>query len=220
MSLEVDNGSSNSRIYLSIVRGKLTQRVDPNTEGAKSRFTEKGERKEIWEKVFKAAEGKVVALNTKDSDFGLQAIIALEDTNEEGEPIEYHIQFPMLTQGGSVGRYATTFIKHLPNIDFEKPLRVAPYSFADKENPEKTITGFSLGQGGNKISPFFTSEAPNGMPAPKERNLPGGKKVLDWADVTEFLLKIWEEHSQSLAALRVAPEAEAQPETQEDGLPF
>jgi hypothetical protein len=194
--VEVEAGSS---IYLSIVKGQFTQRFAEGTPGTTERTTAGDNPKKVWEKIYKSASGIVTALKTKEGDYGTQAIVVLTTQDENGEDVNINVQFPMLTASNSVGRYATTIIKHLPNINFDKELKIQPYSFPDSKDSSKTISGFSLFQDGEKVTPFYTLEEPNGMPEATSKKGPGGKVMWNWTAVTEFLLEAWEGQANVLA---------------------
>lgn len=143
--------------FLSIVGGQIVMRVEPNTKDARKRISEKNG-KEMWELVFSQLTGKVTKHEIQDSEFGeqLKLTVTLPTTL-------YILTIPVES------RYFDAYAKTFRNLDYAREVRFAPYSFKDKADPSKTISGMNILQedfteGWKKMDWFFTRDTPNGMP--------------------------------------------------------
>lgn len=164
--------------FLSISDGKIVRRHEAEVKGKTvSRVNKLG--KTVHEEKFDDIEGII-------SDLRLRT-----DTSGQGYGDQYVIQ---ITDGSDVysinvqqnSRYATSFLKCLPNLDLSTPVRLMPWSMQDKKNPAKNITGITLWQGKEKILPAYTKEDPNGLPEMKKVKLKG-KDTWDSYEMDEFL---------------------------------
>jgi len=173
--------------FLSISEGKIVRRHDSEIKGKTiSRVNKLG--KTVHEEKFDDIEGIISGLKLK------------ADTSGQGYGDQYVIQ---ITDGSDVyninvqqsSRYATSFLKCLPNIDLSKSVRLMPWSMQDKTNAAKNITGVTMWQDGVKIQPAYTKEEPNGLPEMKKVKLKG-KDTWDSYEMEEFLkvmaLKLFE----------------------------
>lgn len=133
-----------SKIYLSIVKGNLVQKVEEGAEGARKRVYEKsdGSSGEKWELTYKSVSGYLSNLTFKDSEFGEKFVIELTDGEEK-----YQIKFP------SSGSYFADFGKKISDIHLDLPITINPYDFTTKEGKKKT--GLFILQEGQKLTSTF-----------------------------------------------------------------
>ena len=80
--------SNNDNVYLYIYKGKITQKVDADTGGAKSRTNKKGN--VVNEINFKSVVGRLISFTFKDSEYGEQFSIGMQDGSEY-----FSIQIPV-----------------------------------------------------------------------------------------------------------------------------
>jgi hypothetical protein len=182
--------------FLSISEGKIVRRHETEVKGKTvSRVNKLG--KTVHEEKFDDIEGIISSLKLK------------ADTSGQGYGDQYVIQ---ITDGSDVyninvqqsSRYATAFLKCLPNVDLSKPVRLMPWSMQDKNNASKNITGITMWQDGVKIQPAYTKEDPNGLPEMKKVKLKG-KDTWDSYEMDEFLkvmaLRLFESKAEKTPAM-------------------
>ena len=160
-------------IYLSVADGNLVRQHKQATERTTERITKTG--KLVYEERFKDLTAKLVNIDTKENDYGKQWQVTFTD---EGET--YIVSLPFSS------RYASSFLKALPNADLSKELRFMPWAMKDKNDATKTITGITLYQDGEKIAPAYTKEDPNGLPQMTKIKVKG-KEQWDDSDMMLFL---------------------------------
>lgn len=126
--------------------GKLHQTVSADTPGAKLRKyeTSDGKTGEKYELVADSIEGLIDNVSIYEGDFGKNILIAfkLEEEQEESEKVIVSLNV--------ASNFGEQFMEKLPNIDEEKEIRLAPYSFLD-EKTGKPKRGLTLEQGGQKL---------------------------------------------------------------------
>lgn len=169
--------------------GTLRLSVDKDTEGAKHREyeTSDGRKGEKWELIFKALEGTISNIQIYEGDYGKNLMVTLA----------YDGGADTISIGTSTP-FGEDFLKKLPNIDLEKPIHFAPYSFTDDKG--KIRKGVTIKQDGVKVENFFYDSE-------KKKNLhkfpePEGDTATydsdDWkvhfTKVRKFLLAYAEEH--------------------------
>lgn len=125
--------------YLRIVGGKLVQKVDQKTEGARYREYElaNGEKGSKYELVYMNWEGRIIGITFKENDYGEECIIALDDVN-----IVLNVS----------SRYFSDFACKLLSGDLKKAFVFHPYEI-ETENGKKS--GISLQQDGQKLKNYF-----------------------------------------------------------------
>lgn len=185
MALEDLGGSKN--IYLSVADGRIVQSFKNETAGATPRITKSG--KQVWEKFYKAVTGVLVKVEKKTNDYGSQWAFNLVD----GET-NYVLNVPYS------GRYGTSILKCLPNINLAVPVSIHPWSMVDKQDATKKITGVSCYQSGKKIEHAFTKDNPNGLPQMRQLKVKG---VPTWDDTQ--MLEFFEELVQKTFAKVPSP---------------
>jgi hypothetical protein len=128
--------------FVSIVGGKIAQKVDKDYPGAEKRIIENkdGTRTEKWEFYYKSWVGKIEGLFFKELPFGEQLFIKFEDVI---------ISVPVASN------QFKTFAERLPNIDLKEQIDFSPYAFVTAEN--KTVKGVGVYQNGSKIDSYYKS---------------------------------------------------------------
>lgn len=129
--------------------GTLRLQVDPGTDGARLRQyeTSDGKKGEKWELIFKGLEGTISNIQTFDGDYGKNLLVT----------IEYDGGADTVSLGTNTA-YGEDFMKKLPNLDLERPIKFVPYCFADDNGKiRKGVTVFQEGHGwtDDKAPNFF-----------------------------------------------------------------
>lgn len=172
------SGGGNAK-FLQIFSGKIAMNVDANTPNAKQRTNKKD--KVVYELHWDYITGKVTKFEIRDTDFGEQLSITITLPTTQ-----YILNIPVES------RYFDAFAKSFRNINFEAEVRFAPYSFKDKNDPNKTISGMNILQealnGWEKVDWYYTKETPNGMPVSPD-NLPKDEFKIHILHVGLFLKK-------------------------------
>ena len=187
-------GGTNT-IYLSVAEGNLVRQHKQATERTTERITKTG--KLVYEERFKDLTAKLVKIDTKENDYGKQWQLSFTD----GE-VTYIVSLPFSS------RYASSFLKALPNVNLYKEVRFMPWAMKDKNDATKTITGITLYQDGNKIAPAYTKEEPNGLPQMTKIKVKG-KEQWDDSDMMLFL----ENMANNIFSVLTATEMEDNDET-------
>ena len=197
MALSKPNGSST--IYLSVADGYLVRSYKEANANTTERVTKTG--KLVYEEKFNDLTALLISGETKENDYGKQWAFKFID---EGVTYIVNISYS--------SRYASSFLKALPNIDLSIPVKFMPWSIIDKNDPLKKITGITCYQNGNKIAPAFTKDNPNGLPEMKQIKVKG-KVTWDDSDMTEFLenmaMKIFASSGNSIAPITTEETEEA-----------
>lgn len=147
--------SDTKKNYYNVNGFMFTKRAADGQEGAVMRKITKrdGSVKEVWEFLFKELNGNIVNIDVKDTDWGKQYEITLDDVGET-----------MCLQVNVESGYGDTFAARLPNVDPDKPVQLLPYSFIPEGETRKK-EGINIFQYGTKVLPFFTKEKPGDMPS-------------------------------------------------------
>lgn len=165
---------TNNVTYLTVVNGKLAQRVKVPTQTSIERTL--SDNKVVHEEIFKAIAGKLVKLDTKTHpEYGDSILIYID---AEGE--RFCVQCPFDSQ------YGTTFLRTLPHVDLSKPMEL---SAGDKEEDGKRRQNIFIKQEGKWLKRAFNKDDKHGMPEPIVRKRKGKKDEWDWSEVVEFLVK-------------------------------
>ncbi len=159
--------------YLSVSDGNLTRQHKQANDRTTERVTKTG--KLVFEERFKDLTGMITNVNTRENDYGKQWQLTFEDGSDT-----YIVSMPYSS------RYASSFLKALPNIDIHKPLRFMPWAMKDKNDVSKTVTGITMYQNDTKIAPAYTRDEPNGLPQ-MEKIKVKGKEQWDDSAMMEFL---------------------------------
>ena len=183
--MALSNLGGTNLTYLSVSDGNLVRQFKTANDRTTERVTKTG--KLVFEERFKDLTGFITNVNTRENDYGKQWQLTFTDGADT-----YIVSMPYSS------RYASSFLKALPNINIEEPLRFMPWAMKDKNDVSKTITGITCYQDGVKIAPAFTKEEPNGLPQMIKIKVKG-KEQWDDSDMTSFLeqtaLKIFAKHN-------------------------
>jgi hypothetical protein len=165
-------GGANT-IYLSVADGNLVRQHKQANERTSERLTKTG--KLVFEERFKDLVAKLDNIQTRTNDYGTQWQLFFSDADGN-----YVVSLPYSS------RYASSFLKALPNIDISKEIKFMPWAMKDKMDATKTITGITLYQDGQKIAPYYTKEDPKGLPQMVKIKVKG-KEQWDDSDMMQFL---------------------------------
>lgn len=171
--MALSNLGGTNLTYLSVSDGNLVRQHKTANDRTTERVTKTG--KLVFEERFKDLTGMITNVNTRENDYGKQWQLTFTDG-----PDTYIVSMPFSS------RYASSFLKAVPNVDATKPLRFMPWAMKDKNDVSKTITGVTMYQDGNKIPPAFTRDEPNGLPQ-MEKIKVKGKEQWDDSAMMEFL---------------------------------
>lgn len=176
--MALNKGENAGTIFLSVANGKLVQQHKQATENTVERVNKVG--KTVYEESYKDLTGIITKIETKENNFGKQWQIVFTDGAER-----YMVQMPYS------GRYSSSFLKALPNVEAGKPVRFMPWEMQDKNDANKKVTGVTLyqdqdGNGQTKILPAYTKEDPNGLPEMKQVKIKG-KLTWDDSEMMSFL---------------------------------
>lgn len=167
-------GNNSTAQFFSITNGKICMQVKSATALSVERTNKNG--KLVNEEFYDFMEGTIVGIKTKDHpDYGKFWMIDIEDGRDR-----YTLQLKY-----SSG-YASAFLRILPNIDLEKPVRIVPKM--TEEGDKKKASLFVM-QDGAPLKHFFTKDNPNGLPQMKKIKVKG-KETWDDSDMMEFLEKM------------------------------
>ena len=171
--MALSNLGGTNLTYLSVSDGNIVRQHKTANDRTTERVTKTG--KLVFEERFKDLTGFITNVNTRENDYGKQWQLTFTDG-----PDTYIVSMPFSS------RYASSFLKAVPNIDATKPLRFMPWAMKDKNDVSKTVTGVTMYQDGNKIAPAFTRDEPNGLPQ-MEKIKVKGKEQWDDSAMMEFL---------------------------------
>jgi hypothetical protein len=159
--------------YLSVADGNLVRQHKQANAQTTERLTKTG--KLVFEERFKDLTAKLDGIATRENDYGKQWQIKFQDQGDF-----YIVSLPYSS------RYASSFLKVLPNIDLSKEIRFMPWAMKDKNDPTKTITGITMYQDGEKLAPYYTKEDPKGLPQMVKIKVKG-KEQWDDSDMMSYL---------------------------------
>lgn len=169
--------SSGGAIFLSIANGKIVRQFKEANENTTQRTTKTG--RVVFEEFFKNVSGVIKQLQKKETDFGNYLSVTIDDGEDR-----YYLEMNYSS------RYAASFLKTIPNINLQEPVRVMPWEMKDKQDAAKKITGITCYQqdvdGWKKILPYFTKDNPNGLPQMKQVKVKG-QLVWDDSEMMQFL---------------------------------
>ena len=183
--MALSNLGGTNLTYLSVSDGNLVRQHKTANDRTTERVTKTG--KLVFEERFRDLTGLIVNVNTRENDYGKQWQLTFEDEDDT-----YIVSMPYSS------RYASSFLKALPNINIEEPLRFMPWAMKDKNDVSKTVTGITMYQDSTKIAPAYTKDEPNGLPQMQKIKVKG-KEQWDDSAMMEFLeqtaLKIFAKHN-------------------------
>jgi len=183
--MALSNLGGTNLTYLSVSDGNLVRQHKTANDRTTERVTKTG--KLVFEERFKDLTGNITNVNTRENDYGKQWQLTFQDGADT-----YIVSMPYSS------RYASSFLKALPNINIEESLRFMPWAMKDKNDVSKTVTGITMYQDDTKIAPAYTKDTPNGLPQ-MEKIKVKGKEQWDDSAMMEFLeqtaLKIFAKHN-------------------------
>jgi hypothetical protein len=164
-----------TRTYINVLAdGTFRVVVPEGTEGAVRRDWDSKDGKTKgtkFERVYESVEGLITNVMLYDGDYGTNLQLSIDD----GELVSLGIATP----------FGEDIMKKLPNVDFDKKVKLVPYSFEDDNG--RTRRGITIYQG-HKIDNFFYDkekrEPVNGYPIPE-----GDTKTYGTDDWKIFYLK-------------------------------
>jgi len=164
--------TGNNTVYLSIVNGKLARRVKQKTETSVTRVMK--DQSTVEEEIYRSIEGSIIGIDIKNhEEYGESLLVYLKDDRI------YCIQMNMNS------RYATNFLKTLPNVDLEKVVEITP---SEKIVDGKQDSTIFINQDGKALKRHYTKDNPDGMPEPTfKKGKRGAPDTWDFEAVTEFL---------------------------------
>lgn len=167
MGLETRTGGN----YITILAGKLCQRVQEGTEGAITRVNKIGNT--VHEKFYDSFTGKLIDIKVTDGTYGKTWNFIFQDQED-----------PYTLQLSYSNSFSTAFLKMLPNIDLTQEIKLSPSVKVDENGKNKS--SLFINQNGKALKHAFTRALPNGMPDMEQVTVKG---VLQWDDTKrlEFL---------------------------------
>ena len=154
------------RNYITVLSdGTFRLSVPEGSEGSIKREyeTSTGEKGVKYERVYQTAQGLIEDISFIDTDYGESVVVTLTGETE-GDDAEITIML------NTTSPFGEDFLKKLPNINFQRPVLLRPYSFTD-EKTGKPRKGIAITQGENKIVNFFfdidKKKTINGYPEPE-----------------------------------------------------
>ena len=144
--------------FLTVVAGKLREKVEEGTEGATKRTGEvAGTPFEKWELVYPGITAFITKIELQDGKYGKNVLIRMTDANGE----EFTVSL-----GAENSRTGVPFMEAIPNLDLTKEVTLKPYKFNNDKG--ENVEGMQILQDGNKIkSAFYDPETKSnllGMP--------------------------------------------------------
>jgi len=173
-------------LYFNVVDGSFRTKCEKDHPEAIAReYETKDKVKSVkYELKYSALFGRIENIFFKDGDFGKSVNIVLEPNDDGVNPI---------IQLGTGTNYGEDFLKKLPNVDLEKPVRLMPYAFTTEDGKERrgitiTHTNADTQKFTDKVEGFFydaeAKTAKNGYPSPM-----GDTKSYDKEDWKIFYLQ-------------------------------
>ena len=188
----------NNNIYYSISNGKICRQYASPVEGSVPRVNKNG--RQVHEVFHSALAGKITNISTRDNEYGKFWNIELNG-NE-------YLQFPY-----SSG-YADSFLKTLPNVDFESDVLLIPKIDIIGDKQRGTLF---INQHGKGLKRHYTKETPNGIPELKKIKIKG-KDQWDSSDILEFLENMV--NTTILPKLKKADPVAVEADGEDDSAPF
>jgi len=159
--------------FITILGGKLCQRVSEDTIGAVKRTNKLGN--VVYEKFYDSFTGKLIDIKVQDGTYGKTWNFVFKDKEE-----------PYTLQLSYSNSFSTALLKMLPNLDLTHEMKISP---SVKEVDGKDRSSLFINQDGKTIKHAYSRENPNGMPDMEQVTVKG---VLVWDDTKrlEFLDKM------------------------------
>lgn len=165
------NPAKEEAIFASILAdGLIHVSVPEGTEGAIKREYETSDKKigTKWEFLYKDVSGMLTKVGFREGDYGKSLQLTIADDEEK----------PVVLSLPTASNYGEDAMKKLININLEKPIKIAPYSFTDDKG--KIKKGVTIYQDEQKIGNYFydpeTKKNLHGFPEPKKLKKPLSKE--------------------------------------------
>src|SRR6056297_505420 len=148
--------------FLTVVAGKLREKVEEGTEGATKRSGEvAGTPFEKWELIYPGITAFITKVELQDGKFGKNVLVHMTDSNDESF---------IVSLGAENSRTGVPMMEALPNIDMTKEVTLKPYKFTNDKG--ENVEGMKISQNDEKVySAFYDPKAEPkqllGMPAPE-----------------------------------------------------
>jgi hypothetical protein len=200
--MALSNDQKGSKTFLSVVGGKISQKVSADTPGAVERVNKNGAK--IHELKFSSVSGIVRDVKLKeDATYGNQYEISIQDADEN-----YVLQVPQS------GRLASSFLSRIPNMDRTGYIKIETWS---TEEDGKTKQFLTVRQNDKVVPPFYSKDNPNGLPQMTQVKVKG---IMQWddSDQLEFYKGKVTEWFTAKPEGSAAPAANLDPD--DDQLPF
>jgi hypothetical protein len=168
MGLNKDTGRKN---FLTIGNGKIVLQHQNPIEGVTTQRVNKNG-KTVHEEIFTSITAMISNIQSKDTTFGKVWEIELTDNGET-----YVLSFNYSS------RYTNNFFRALPNVDLSQPVKIAPWSMADKKDSSKTVIGLSISQDGQKVPFKWDKDNPGELPEMQQIKRKG---KLEWDDTKQL----------------------------------
>jgi len=158
MDFELEPVISGKKYLTALSDGKFHQSVPDGTPNAIVReyADRQGTKHSKTELVFGAVKGMITGIAFKDGEYGKSIQISLGDKG--------------VISLSTTSSFGEDFMKKLPNIDLEQPVRLVPYSFSADDKNRKGITVYQGDSLNEKIGNYYwdteTNKSTNGMPKP------------------------------------------------------
>jgi hypothetical protein len=108
------------------------------------------------ELVYGGVKGLITGITFKDGEYGMSIQISLGDKG--------------IISLSTTSSFGEDFMKKLPNIDIEKPVRLVPYAFSADDKNKKGITVYQGESLNEKVGSYYwdieKNETTNGIPKP------------------------------------------------------
>lgn len=156
--------SKGSKKFLSVVGGKISQKVTAETPNAVKRINKNGA--EIWELQFGSVSGIIRDIKLKeDATYGNQYEITIQDADES-----YLLQIPQS------GRLASSLLSRIPNMDRTGYVQIDTWAIQEDGKTKQFLT---VRQNDKVVQPFYSKDNPNGLPSMVQVKIKG---VMQWDD--------------------------------------
>lgn len=176
MTTQIEYTKQQATYYSVLSDGKFHTTVTESTPGAVKREyeTKDGKKGSKWELLAQAISGKITNLSLYEGDYGKYLQISLGD---------------VVISLSTASNFGEDFMKKLPNIDLDKEVKLAPYSFEDEET-KRVKKGITIYQDGKKIQDYYhVKEGEKYVEANGYPKIPAKSKDWDTDDWKMFFMQ-------------------------------
>jgi hypothetical protein len=154
--------------FLTVVAGKLREKVEEGTEGATKRTGEvAGTPFEKWELVYPGITAFITKIELQDGKYGKNVLIRMTDANGE----EFTVSL-----GAENSRTGVPFMEAIPNLDLTEEVTLKPYKFNNDKG--ENVEGMQILQDGHKIkSAFYDPETKSNLLGMPKAEAKSGKEI-------------------------------------------